>query len=167
MSDVSTRERAGAYDGLENAKPGEPIFTLQGGDPFAPPTILHWAGLARAAGLQSADKAEAARLLRKAASAEEAAWAFVDYQKGAEPLAGSRASYSGAEDDDRKLEIAGLAAVADHIYNAVAHLADAADGLKALQACPEAEVALREALEPINEAVRAVEPRRHLRRRQG
>lgn len=165
MNDVSTRERAGPYDGLENAKPGEPIFTLQGGDPFAPATILFWANLAREAGRAADNSEDALKLLRKAGSAEEAAWAFAEYQKGLDPVAGVRIPYNVALDDDRKAEVAGLAEVADHVYNAIAHLSDAAAGLKALQLCPEAEVALRDVLEPINAAVRDIEPRRHLQRR--
>ncbi len=79
MSDeplISTKETVGDYDAIETAKPGEPIFTLQGGDPFSPDTILHWAGLARAAGLVADKPEDAAKLLKKATAAEQVAWAF-------------------------------------------------------------------------------------------
>ena len=59
MTEVSTRERAGAYDALETAKEGEPIFVMQGGDALSPPTILHYAGMLRRDAMSEPDRATA------------------------------------------------------------------------------------------------------------
>ena len=44
---MSTKDEPGPLDGLLTAKPGEPIFTLQGGDPLAAPLVREWARQAR------------------------------------------------------------------------------------------------------------------------
>lgn len=167
MNEISTRERAGPNDGLETLKSGEPMFVLQGGDPFAPDTILFWAELARTAGRKAANPDDMRRLLDKASSAEVAAWEIADYQKGEDHTAPAASSYSGIVPGEKREEVASLAAIADRVYNAVADITTAIEGLKRLQLHPEAEVALREVLEPINWAVRTIEPRRHLQRRKG
>jgi hypothetical protein len=81
---VSTKEIAGTYDALETAKPGEPIFVLQGGDMFAPATVQHWADLARRAGMAETDQVKAVRLLEKASAAEIVGWTMRAYQRGEE-----------------------------------------------------------------------------------
>ena len=143
------------------------MFVLQGGDPFAPSTILFWAELARTAGRQAPNSEEMRRLLEKASSAEVAAWEFADYQKDETAAESATTSYSGIVPDERREEVASLSFIADRVYNAVADITTAIEGLKRLQLHPEAEVALREVLEPINWAVRTIEPRRHLPRRKG
>lgn len=91
MSDeivIPTKERLGSYDAIETAKPGEPLFPIQGGDPFGPPTVLHWVNLARREGLrlqdseQEKERKRGERLLEKATAAEQVAWAMQAYQKG-------------------------------------------------------------------------------------
>jgi len=86
---VSTKDTPGAFDAFETAKPGEPIFTLQGGDPLAPDLVLAWAKMARGIGMILQDSAtteqemrEAEEYLIKASSAEHIAWSMAEYQAG-------------------------------------------------------------------------------------
>lgn len=107
-STVSTKDHPGEYDALETAKPDEPIFVVQGGDPRGPRTVQFWADYARAcarACLQGAkvrvgdtpftlhdgpenyepsqaDEREAEKLLKKATNAEQVGWAMQAYQRG-------------------------------------------------------------------------------------
>lgn len=91
-------------DAYQTAKPGEPVWTVQGGDPLGPPTLLFWAFLARVrAGVRSfdnlkflekvdellgagttvdEDSAEQLELLRRATSTELVAWEMQAYQRG-------------------------------------------------------------------------------------
>jgi hypothetical protein len=106
-SPISTKETPGPFDGFARAKPGEPIFTLQGGDPFGAPLVLLWTDLERrrASGLLMdqdfiirtvekiarlvedevcepiAPDKERAMLLR-ATEAERIAWAMQEYFRG-------------------------------------------------------------------------------------
>jgi hypothetical protein len=89
-------------DAYETAKPNEPIFTLQGGDPLAPSLVRLWALLARTraevlkpsiewitpalvAANQSSlahDPKEIEELLLRATLAEEVSWNMDNYLKG-------------------------------------------------------------------------------------
>jgi hypothetical protein len=89
-------------DAYSTAKPGEPTFTLQGGDPLAPLLVQLWVDGARAlAGISpkpcgfvdrwiitcennqvDTESREAENLLRRATAAEEVMWDMVAYQKG-------------------------------------------------------------------------------------
>lgn len=116
---LSTKDRPGDYDAIETAKPGEPLFPLQGGDPLAPATVQFWADYARARSRaclvgakvvphstfdltderpgyepSGADQREAQRLLRKATQAEEVSWAFTAYQRNEVEPTGGRATYN-------------------------------------------------------------------------
>jgi hypothetical protein len=72
-----------ALDAYPTAKPGEPTFTLQGGDPFAPGCVLEWAKRARAYGFTlPEDSAEREDLLLRATNAEQVAWEMQAYQRG-------------------------------------------------------------------------------------
>lgn len=166
---ISTRDRPGLYDGLISAKPGEPIFVLQGGDPFAPPSIASWVTLMREAGLAEADKKKAAAMLRKATAAEQVIWAMKAYQRGEVAVTSTgRDSYSGWKTDE-----AGEAALerrdilikgADKLHNSLAEALLIADALAKLREFPEAEVRIREAVAMLKESALDIEPRRHLRR---
>lgn len=176
MTLVSTPERAGEYDAIETAKPGEPLFSLQGGDPFAPECVLLWAQRARekavelyaeAAAERSKRKgekliAEADKLYRKATAAEEVAWAMQEYQRG-----DVAAPVIDADDGDEveRSEIAVLSGVCDRIYNSEAELTEAADALRTIGGHDVAESKLRDAAICAGQAVRAAEPRRHLQGR--
>lgn len=122
MSDAvfSTKDQPGDYDAILTAKPDEPLFPVQGGDPRGPSTVQFWADFARAgarACLQGAkvrvldsrfelyggpevydpteaDQLAAERLLKKATNAEQVAWAMQAYQRGEDDQEGERASYS-------------------------------------------------------------------------
>lgn len=176
MTLVSTPERAGEYDAIETAKPGEALFALQGGDPFAPACVLLWAELARKqadrlmseAGATTAKSkidrlaAEADKLRRKATAAEEVAWAMQEYQRGevAAPVA-----EADDGDEGHRSAIAALSAICDRIYNSEAELTEAADALGAIGGHDAAIIKLRDAAIAAGLAVRAAEPRRHLQAR--
>jgi len=83
---LATKDRLGSYDAIASAKPDEPLFPIQGGDPFGPPTVLHWVALCRAAGMAESSPKRADHLLRKASDAELVAWTMMAYQRG-EPKA--------------------------------------------------------------------------------
>ena len=141
---ISTKEEVGTYDAIETAKPGEPLFALQGGDPLAPLCVMIWAWKARklARAMDEDDKARAA-LLRKASAAEEVAWAMRDYQKGGEsnaagatppPPPSPPATYSGLVAEKHGDWLAGVVAGVRHLAEAAASFAEAADHLPPDQA---------------------------------
>jgi hypothetical protein len=98
-----TEEVVAPLDAYATAKPDEPVFTLQGGDPLAAPLVRLWAQLARlrtglGKGLWppsftdaenavlnhdvSHDEKESANLLLRATAAEEVSWAMDAYVNG-------------------------------------------------------------------------------------
>lgn len=169
--EISTKDRPGIYDAIETAKPGEPLFPIQGGDPFGPATVQFWVDQCRRAGMAEEDPARAKELLEKASSAEHVAWAMKDYQRGVLPeqapeKADSRPAYTGwvdpadAETLERRRVRAGRIEAAGQLQNAIGTAAGAAEQLAKLRVCPEAEAKVREAMEALKEAARAVEPRR-------
>lgn len=176
MTDViaSTKDRPGSYDAIETAKPGEPLFPLQGGDPFAPATVQFWVDQCRRAGMKATDPKEAEHLLTKARDAEMVGWQMVEYQRGVQakekdekpkPDAG-RPTYSNWTDpsDDatkaRRAEREGRIAAAGRTHNAIAIAAEVIETLTKLRCCPEAEVLVREAVDKLREAAVEIEPRR-------
>lgn len=111
----ATKDRIGVYDAIETAKPDEIIFPVQAGDPFGPPTVMHWVYLARIAGMAETDPKKAEHLLKKASDAEQVAWAMMAYQRGEPTVApeGERARYNDAPtiidadaDQERKVRAA-------------------------------------------------------------
>lgn len=101
---MTTEEIIAPLDAYATAKPDEPTFTLQGGDPLAPHLVRLWAWFARArAGVMDAesfgqilldtrdpiidrnlahDEREKNSLLVRATAAEEVSWAMDAYLKG-------------------------------------------------------------------------------------
>jgi hypothetical protein len=99
---MSTEEVVAPLDAYATAKPDEPTFTLQGGDPLAGPLVRAWAFLARrracvirfeqesfgelieAAIGNSAEHDEQERdgLLVRATAAEQVSWEMDAYRKG-------------------------------------------------------------------------------------
>lgn len=86
-------------DAYATAKPDEPVFTLQGGDPLAGPLVRLWACMARRrAGVagkipaddltrittqhQAPNEREATNLLVRATAAEEVSWMMDSYLRG-------------------------------------------------------------------------------------
>lgn len=175
---VATKELLGEYDAIETAKPGEPLFPIQGGDPFGPPTVQFWVDLCRKAGMREEDPKKAEALLRKASDAERIGWLMQDYQRGvaaAAPITGPGSAkptptYTGWDDpsDDetkaRRKVRAGRIETAGLLHNVVAMAHDAAERLNKLRCCPLEEVAIREAIEKLQEASREIEPRRGMER---
>ncbi|MBN8843277.1 MAG: hypothetical protein J0H88_08510 [Sphingomonadales bacterium] len=165
MTEVSTRERAGAYDALETAKEGEPIFVMQGGDALSPPTILHYAGMLRRDAMSEPDRATAEAKLHKATNAEIVAWSMKEYQRGEAVAAPIKPKgYNGIEPDASRSEVAQMSALADRVYNAIAELSDVGDVLSKLGGQAAAELKLRDAIVAAGEGVKLVEPRKHLPR---
>lgn len=174
MTEVSTRDRAGEYDAIATAKPGEPLFPLQGGDRFAPKCIYLWAEQARAYALKELPEGEDRdALLSKATAAEAVAETMQDYRLGLidEAIAtgdkdeiAAVKSYSGHQPDTERVRIATMSAIADRIYNSLSELSDAGDALSNIGGYAAAEMFLRDAVIVAGQAVKLVEPRRHLPR---
>jgi hypothetical protein len=173
---IATKDRLGEYDAIETAKEGEPLFPLQGGDPFAPPTVNHWAALARAEGVRlTGEHAEGTpehkrglKLLEKATDAEAVAWAMQDYQRGvAAAPAPSPATYTGyveaeldeAGNHDRAVRAARIKG-AERLNNLVAQGTEIAEALKGLDACIWEADSLLIAIGMIKDAAATIEPRR-------
>lgn len=98
MTDENTKAHPGPFDGMESAKPDEPVFTLQGGDPLAPELVRGWAEKARERAIQlrkdgKEEKADA--LLIKATEAEKISWNMESYAKGEKEV---RAHEEGQDD---------------------------------------------------------------------
>lgn len=194
MSDaiVSTRETAGEFDGLETAKPGEPIFVVQGGDPLAPPTVQFWADRARDcareimagkhAGFEpgpgreqyeptEADHREAERLLRKATNAEEVSWAMAAYQRNEVEPTGNRAKYNEDAGPDLTAEALArestrkaLVTMAGQLHNSLAIAEGVRESLVKLDLHPDVAAVIMRAVEDLRLAADALEPRRGMER---
>lgn len=188
MTEVSTKEHAGEFDALETAKPDEPIFVVQGGDPLGPPTVQFWADRARdcardimdgkQAGFEPSDKLpeyeatehdrrEAERLLRKATNAEEVSWAMKAYQRREFEPHGGRATYNDTagpdltEDQlDRAAKRKALIAMVGQLNNALAIANDVGEGLVKLDLHHDVVRVINEAVEGLKLASAAIEPRR-------
>lgn len=97
----ATKENPAPLDAYETAKPDEPIFTLQGGDPLAAPLVRMWAYLARVrAGHRGDiswidapiyvakstsvehDPEQVKNLLVRATQAEQVSWHMDGYRRG-------------------------------------------------------------------------------------
>lgn len=163
---ISTKDRPGEYDALETAKPDEPIFVLQGGDPFSPGSIEHWAQLCRAAALLEENPEKREAMLRKATAAEQVAWAFAEYQRGEETAGRVPASQDASQGLDGSERQAILARGADRLYNTTAEAVNVADALDRLGEFSLAAAQIRGAADLLNQAAAAFEPRRHLRKAQ-
>lgn len=173
------------YDAHETAKPDEPTFTVQGGDPIGYHTVQYWADAAR--GLARAilngrhvhfepteadpeytptaqDMAAADSWLRKATSAEAKGWDMRAYLKGQfEAPQAVRATYSGeaAAEVDPDLDLRRSRIVrSSQLNNAVAIVHEVAEALAAWRLLPEAEVRLRESVEAIKLTALELDPRK-------
>lgn len=154
---VSTKDRPGEYDAFETAKPGEPIFTLQGGDIHAPATIEFWADLHRTAGRKEPKAELRTKMLRKATRAEEQAWIFRDYYAGRSIEEVAQAKRFESEDITDANVI--RARHVDRLNNAVAEIVAAADAMVELGLVAEA-IRLRQSADIAREISGLIEPRR-------
>ncbi len=162
---LSTRDRPGEFDAIESAKPGEPIFTLQGGDPHAPATILHWAHLARTAGRKETNKHLYDKAMRKASHAEQVAWAFSEYQRDPDNFA-QATEHKRFDSEDLTDRNVILARAADRLNNALAEAVIVAEWLETLDESLLTVIAarIRDAADTLKDVSETIEPRRHMRR---
>lgn len=153
---ISTKEQVGEYDAIETLKPGEPVFPLQGGDPFAPACIQLWVEQCRAAARQEEEDEDKRRtLLRKALAAEHVLWACQSYQRGEEIEVVERTEANEEAPDETRPWRAGLLAGTRHLREAAAQLTDAAEHLPADMA-----EALRLRVDEVNRIADEYEPKR-------
>lgn len=161
---VTTKDRPGSYDAIATAKPGEPLFPLQGGDPFAPATILHWASLVRDAAHKEPDRKKAEAMLRKATDAEFAAWSFQAYFRGEAEAAseGDRSTYSGVtiDVDEGRTQREAMIRGAMKLHSILADALVIAETLAKYRIHPEEEVRIRDAVAGLRQAAVTIEPRR-------
>lgn len=163
---VSTKDKIGDYDAIETAKPGEPLFPLQGGDPFAPATIEFWSDLVRTAARKEEDATKREKLLRKATAAELVAWVFRDYQRDPTTIAASEEQKRFESEDVTDQKVI-LARVCERLNNAVAEIVTAAEKLESLGDTITGTAAklLRDNAQGVKEISEEIEPRRHMRRK--
>jgi hypothetical protein len=160
---LSTRDRPGEYDAFETLKPNEPFFLLQGGDALTPPTIMHWAELARQAARKETKPERAKALLLKAGHAELVAWAMEEYQRGDDYDVLQRQLAL----DEQTMAIADnviLARGCDRLHNAIAEALDLANA-EAMGPFSAERGKLREAAEILRAVTKVIEPRRHMQER--
>lgn len=118
----STKAKPGPFDGMEKAKPNEPVFTLIARDPHAPAAILFWVDMVRKDVFGGDfDSEKAKEKLIQCTEAEMLAWEMDRWRKGLgeDKLEGFRATIHGGPVDTKALK---QASVVDEIVN---HLAEA------------------------------------------
>lgn len=179
-----SEQLAEGYDAHETLKRAEPPFTLQGGDPLAPPTVIHWAELARAearrilnggrAGFEPEhpgeeyvptpqDMLDADALLRKATSAEMVAADMIAYQRGHGEVAEARATYADLdlqEGADVLQVRKSLIRAASNLQNARGIAKEVEERLAGLGIHLEEQVAILQAVETMGEVATAIDPRK-------
>lgn len=146
---ISTGEAPGPFDGLESAKPDEPVFTLQGGDPLASGLVKQWAHERRAetarkltaVGITEAEVEALKEDLRRCSQAEEIAWAMDEYRRGGGVVTKAKQDrYSGWEEtkEDEAVRERGavLATAKHHVNEATSYVNDAAQLLRNLDEPP-------------------------------
>lgn len=84
---MSTKEAPGPFDGMERARPGEPVFTLRAHDPLAPGLVHEWVDRRRKAireafGREEITEAKRELELLQCREAEELAWSMEAWRKG-------------------------------------------------------------------------------------
>lgn len=146
---ASTKDQPGAFDALEKAEPGEPMFPLLARDPAAPGAITEWCRLRRNRAVKLwgdskrvADKKLLAAELDQCANAEEVALQFAEWREDRAPVEGERSGYQEvkrtvvelAEADVRKRQEASVRSMREAAY----HLCEAKDALLALGLAPPA-----------------------------
>lgn len=165
---ISTKDRPGDYDGMETAKTGEPVFTLQGGDPLGALTVIFWAWKARQLARTLDDGKDRERLQRRASAAEEVAWAMRAYRNGEQKQPGERASYNDqpapdapASTEDQIAERAALITSVGHLNNAAAIAKSVSETLVGLGPQHfEADAKINAAIMLLQAAAEDIEPRR-------
>lgn len=140
---TSTKAEPGPFDGLERAKPDEPVFPLVAHDVLAAPLVQLWVDRRRAAinaQFAASEITEEKRQLEleQCREAEEIAWAMVTWREGEEVAAPvpveQKQPYSGHATTDAELaakhRFETIREGARRIDNAVAELADVVEKLE-------------------------------------
>lgn len=167
---ISTGAAPGPFDGLESAKPNEPVFTLQGGDPDAADLVLEWVARRRARALASRSdggRNDADADLARCTHAETIAWAMQEYRRGggtetvepSEPLVGYSSGTETPEAQAVRERSSVLIECKDHISEAAFHANEAATKLDAIDHPSKALRVIVATLKDIGEIVRPA--RRH------
>lgn len=181
---IPTKEEPGPFDGMENAKPGEPVFTLQGGDPLAAPLVQIWADFARVrAGIISADACGASyaklagiaareqagqhkreELLIRATEAEAIGWEMDAYRKGEKVVEKVTESYSGhiesEESKEKAKRVRSLHDLAQQLEEAKFYANETALALDQLGEFPDLPERLRSAIREVDAVAVAIRPKR-------
>jgi hypothetical protein len=173
---LSTKDKPGDYDAIETAKPGEPLFPIQGGDPLGPPCVQFWADEARSlarrimsgeeAGFQPGDgdevyhpsemdKRQAKKLLEKATQAEQVKWAMEAYQRGEVVVEAVTANVAANPLEGLHKWQSALLSGCRHLREAAYHLTNAIEHLPEDQAAELARVVKR-----VNRMAANYEPKR-------
>lgn len=139
---MSSIDQPGAYDALEKAAPGEPMFPLLGRDPDAPSTITEWCRLRRNRAFKlyghskrSRDKKLLEAELAQCANAERIAEEMTDWRAGQESPAAVRVSHGVQRTEVELAEAAErdrLAKAVRHLREADYYVCEASDALVAL-----------------------------------
>lgn len=163
---ISTKDHPGTYDAFETAKPGEPIFTLQGGDQLAPLCVMVWAWKARKVARALDSEKARVSLLRKAKAAEEVAWAMKEYQSGDKAPPEVRSSYAdegvsvaGAVSEDAGARAKLIGGVGS-LNNAIGITKEVEEMLVSLGRHTEARERILSGIDEIKAAASLIEPRR-------
>lgn len=163
---VSTKEHPGAFDGMERALPGEPVFTLRAHDVLAAPLVHEWVARKRHL-ITHSDMPEEKRTaeLIQCREAEEIAFAMADWHSGmaeAEPEK-PKPGYTGHQSDAAELEAKArwdaIKGAATRLHNSVAEITEAAELLEPYGWEPERTAALNAAGQ-VKAVAAAVEPKR-------
>ena len=152
---MSTKDEPGAFDGMERAEPGEPVFTIRAHDMLAAPLVHEWVHRRRTAILAGDLPPEKEELeLIQCREAEEIAFAMVDWRTGTKPMAVAEESakptlYSGhtssAEELAAKRRYDVIKEAVRAINNALSEVTDAAHTLEPYGFAPERAVILASA----------------------
>lgn len=152
MSGDGTIDILGAYDALEKAKLGEPIFVLLGRDRAGPATITEWCRLRRNRAMKlyggsdkATDKELLAAELKQCAEAEAKALKFGEWRADLDGLAtqeGERSAYQdvakSAEEQAEAAHLKSRAMAVRDAREADYHVCELRDRLDDLGLLPEA-----------------------------
>jgi acetylornithine deacetylase/succinyl-diaminopimelate desuccinylase-like protein len=165
---TNTKEIPGPFDGLTRAKPGEPVFPLQGGDPQAAGLVRQWVQVRRDAAAKMPEGKDRDLELLRCREADEIAMDMDAYRRGEveaearsanEPTA---TSYGGGGSDDMAAAIRLSQRQLHHarkLDNAVSDTVDAATFCRTIDKLDTAEE-LEDAAAVIRRVAEDVRPSR-------
>lgn len=113
---MSTKDLPGPFDGMERARPGEPVFTLRAHDALASVLVHEWVSRRRKIIREAAERGELTEAKREleliqCREAEELAWSMEAWRKGEiaerveelEEPAAKPAAYSGHASSEEEI----------------------------------------------------------------